>query len=222
MTAPVSSPFARKDVANHFHPYTNLRAIEQDAPLIIVEGDGIEVIDDAGAVLPDGTVGHVAMALPHPQFMLGYWNDPDKTRAQIVATPRGERWITGDTGYRDADGYYYYAGRADDIIGSAGYRIGPMEVENALMEHPAVREVAVVGKPDAKRGEIVKAFVVLRDGVAGSDALAAELQEFVRTVTAPYKYPREIEFRAELPKNAAGKLLRRVLRDAERGQAPGD
>jgi acyl-coenzyme A synthetase/AMP-(fatty) acid ligase len=181
-----------------------------------IPGARFEVIDDHGAEQPAGTVGHVAMALPHPQFMLGYWNDPDKTRAQIVATPRGERWITGDTGWCDTDGYWFYAGRADDVIGSAGYRIGPMEVENALMEHPAVREVAVVGKPDAKRGEIVKAFVVLRDGVEGSDALAAELQEFVRTITAPYKYPREIEFRAELPKNAAGKLLRRVLRDAER------
>jgi len=117
-------------------------------------------------------------------------------------------------GYQDADGYFFYTGRADDIISSAGYRIGPMEVENALMEHPAVLEVAVVGKPDAERGEIVKAFVVLKAGVTGSDTLVSELQDFVRQTTAPYKYPREIEFRVDLPKSAAGKLLRRILRDA--------
>ena len=112
----------------------------------------------------------------------------------------------------DADGYLYYEGRADDIISSAGYRIGPMEVESALIEHPAVQESAAVGKPDAERGEIVKAYVVLKSGFAASDALAAELQAHVKRVTAPYKYPREIEFVAELPKNASGKLLRRVLR----------
>jgi acyl-coenzyme A synthetase/AMP-(fatty) acid ligase len=117
-------------------------------------------------------------------------------------------------GYQDSDGYFFYTGRADDIISSAGYRIGPMEVENVLMEHPAVLEVAVVGKPDAERGEIVKAFVVLKAGVAGTDALVSELQSFVRRTTAPYKYPREIEFRRELPKSAAGKLLRRVLRES--------
>jgi acetyl-CoA synthetase len=113
---------------------------------------------------------------------------------------------------QDADGYLFYEGRADDIISSAGYRIGPMEVENALAEHPVVQESAAVGKPDAERGEIVKAFVVLKQGVAGTPQLAAELQEHVKRTTAPYKYPREIEFVAELPKNASGKLLRRVLR----------
>lgn len=175
-------------------------------------GSTFEVIDDDGALKPDGEVGHIAMVLPSPQFMLGYWNDPQRTRDNIVATPRGERWLTGDMGYRDADGYYFYTGRSDDIISSAGYRIGPMEVENAMMEHPAVREVAAVGKPDAQRGEIVKAYVVLRQGFEASAALVAELQEFTKRQTAPYKYPREIEFRAELPKNPAGKLLRRVLR----------
>lgn len=176
-------------------------------------GLAFEVIDDEGALKADGEVGHIAMALPNPQFMLGYWNDAHRTRDSIRITPRGERWITGDMGYRDADGYWFYTGRSDDIISSAGYRIGPMEVENAMMEHPAVREVAAVGKPDARRGEIVKAFVVLRAGFAASDALIAELQAFTQRQTAPYKYPREIEFRDELPKNPAGKLLRRVLRE---------
>jgi acetyl-CoA synthetase len=182
-----------------------------------IPGTQFEVVDDDGAPCPPKSVGHIAMALPNPQFMLGYWNDEEKTRANILKTARGERWLTGDMGHRDADGYFVYTGRADDIISSAGYRIGPMEVENALMEHDAVMEVAVVGKPDAKRGEIVKAFVVLRPGVSASESLAGELQDFVKRTTAPYKYPREIEFRSELPKNAAGKLLRRVLRESAEG-----
>jgi acyl-coenzyme A synthetase/AMP-(fatty) acid ligase len=123
-------------------------------------------------------------------------------------------WLTGDLGYRDADGYFFYAGRGDDLINSGGYRIGPMEVESALMEHPAVQEAAVVAKPDAERGEIVKAFVVLRGDVQASVALVKALQDHVKATTAPYKYPREIEFCGELPKNAAGKVLRRVLREA--------
>ena len=124
-------------------------------------------------------------------------------------------FLTGDLAHRDEEGFLYYDGRVDDIISSAGYRIGPIEVENALQEHPAVTECAVIGSPDAERGEIVKAFVVLRNGFAPSEALKLELQEHVKTATAPYKYPRAIEFRTELPKSAAGKLLRRVLRDAE-------
>ena len=155
------------------------------------------------------------MKLPHPQFMLGYWNDAEKTAESIVNVAGQSYWLTGDLGYRDADGYFFYTGRTDDIISSAGYRIGPMEVENALISHPAVLETAVIGKPDAERGEIVKAFVVLCADAQASPALVAELQNHVKRVTAPYKYPREIEFRTSLPKNAAGKLLRRVLRDEE-------
>lgn len=180
-----------------------------------IPGTEFEIIDDAGDALPPNRVGHIAMSLPNPQFMLGYWNEHDRTQAGIASTPRGERWLTGDMGYRDIEGYFFYAGRADDIISSAGYRIGPMEVENALMQHPDVVEVAVIGKRDSERGEIVKAFVVLRRGVEANSELKVELQEFVKRTTAPYKYPREIEFRGELPKSAAGKLLRRVLRDAE-------
>lgn len=178
-------------------------------------GTRFEVIDaSTGEALGPGEVGQIAMELPSPLFMLGYWNDEERTRANIVRTSRGDRWLTGDMGTRDSDGYYFYTGRADDIISSAGYRIGPMEVENALMEHPAVLEVAVVGKPDRARGEIVKAFVVLKQGWDATDALASELQAFVKQATAPYKYPREIEFRTDLPKSPAGKLLRRVLREA--------
>jgi acyl-coenzyme A synthetase/AMP-(fatty) acid ligase len=156
--------------------------------------------------------GQLAIRLPNPQMMLGYWNEPGRTAAGKTTVDGVEYWLTGDMVRQDEEGYLYYVGRADDIIGSAGYRIGPMEVENALLEHPAVQESAAVGKPDAERGEIVKAFVVLKSGVEGTPQLARALQEHVKQVTAPYKYPREIEFVAELPKNASGKLLRRVLR----------
>jgi len=156
--------------------------------------------------------GQLAIRLPNPQMMLGYWNEPERTAAGKTTVNGVQYWLTGDMVRQDEEGYLFYEGRADDIISSAGYRIGPMEVENALLEHPAVQESAAVGKPDAERGEIVKAFVVLKAGCAGTPQLAAELQEHVKRVTAPYKYPREVEFIAELPKNASGKLLRRVLR----------
>ena len=168
---------------------------------------------------PAGAAGELAIRLPHPQVMLGYWQEPAKTAAAKVAVDGVEYWLTGDIVRRDADGYLFYEGRADDVISSAGYRIGPMEVENALIEHPAVQESAAVASPDAERGEVVKAFVVLRPGRAPSDALARELQEHVKRVTAPYKYPRRIEFVAELPKTASGKLRRRDLRDREFARA---
>jgi acyl-coenzyme A synthetase/AMP-(fatty) acid ligase len=161
--------------------------------------------------------GQLAIRLPNPQMMLGYWNEPERTAAGIARRGETEYWLTGDMVREDEDGYLYYEGRADDIISSAGYRIGPMEVENALLEHPAVQESAAVGKRDAERGEIVKAFVVLKPGQAASAELARDLQEHVKRTTAPYKYPREVEFVAELPKNASGKLLRRVLRDSSSG-----
>ncbi len=156
--------------------------------------------------------GQLAIRLPNAQMMLGYWNEPERTAAGKLRVGDNEYWLTGDMVRQDEEGYLFYEGRADDIISSAGYRIGPMEVENALLEHPAVQESAAVGKPDAERGEIVKAFVVLKSGIAGTAQLAAELQAHVKRSTAPYKYPREIEFVAELPRNASGKLLRRVLR----------
>ena len=129
--------------------------------------------------------------------------------------------MTGDRAVRDEDGYLWFTGRADDVILSAAYRIGPFEVESALLEHAAVAESAVVGKPDPDRGQIVKAFVVLRPGHAGGDALARELQEHVKRVTAPYKYPREIEFVDELPKTRSGKIRRVELRKLEEERARG-
>jgi acyl-coenzyme A synthetase/AMP-(fatty) acid ligase len=173
------------------------------------------VLDEEGGLLATGQRGQLALALPNPQLMLGYWNDPQRT-AMTRSTYQGQEFfLTGDMARMDEDGYIYYEGRADDIISSAGYRIGPTEVENALSEHPAVLECAVVGSPDPVRGEVVKAFVILRAGHAPGDALVKELQDHVKQTTAPYKYPREISFVDDLPKTVTGKLLRRVLRDAE-------
>jgi acetyl-CoA synthetase/medium-chain acyl-CoA synthetase len=140
-----------------------------------------------------------------------YWRNPEANTRSF----RNGWYYTGDLATRDDEGYFWFVGRADDVIISASYRIGPFEVESALVEHAAVAEAAVVGKPDDIRGQIVKAFVVLGPGRRPSDALAAELQEHVRRVTAPYKYPREIEFLADLPKTISGKILRTELRKRE-------
>jgi acetyl-CoA synthetase/medium-chain acyl-CoA synthetase len=120
--------------------------------------------------------------------------------------------VTGDRAYVDAEGHFWFVGRSDDVIISAGYRIGPFEVESALIEHPAVAEAAVVGKGDPMRGTIVKAYCILAPGYAGSEDLTGELQEHVKRVTAPYKYPREIEYVSELPKTISGKIRRVELR----------
>jgi acyl-coenzyme A synthetase/AMP-(fatty) acid ligase len=178
-------------------------------------GTEVALLTADGTLALPGEPGELAIRLPNPQVMLGYWQEPEKGAAARIAIGGVEYWRTGDVVRADADGYLYYEGRADDVINSAGYRIGPMEVENALAEHPAVLETAAVASPDPERGEVVKAFVVLRAGHAPSDALAAELQAHAKRVTAPYKYPRRIEFVAELPKTASGKLRRRLLRDRE-------
>jgi len=178
-------------------------------------GTTMAVLDPDGAPVPVGERGQLAVELPNPQLMLGYRDDPERTAATRARHDGVEYFLTGDMAWMDDEGYLFYAGRADDIISSAGYRIGPMEVENALIEHPAVVECAVVGSPDAERGEIVKAFVLLRAPAVPDEALVRELQEHVKRITAPYKYPRAIEFVDELPKTVSGKLLRRVLRDRE-------
>jgi len=182
-------------------------------------GIEVAVLDERLRPLGAGEAGQLAIRLPNPQMMLGYWNEPERSAAGKACIDGVEYWLTGDMVRADQDGYLFYEGRADDIISSAGYRIGPMEVESALLEHAAVQESAAVAKPDAERGEIVKAFVVLKPGHERSPALAAELQNHVKRATAPYKYPREVEFVDELPKNASGKLLRRLLRDREYASA---
>jgi acetyl-CoA synthetase/medium-chain acyl-CoA synthetase len=174
-------------------------------------GHEIAIVDFDGNPLPAGEEGEVALRGAPPSLFQGYWKEPGLT----ARTRRGEWYVTGDRAYRDEDGYYWFVGRADDVIISAGYRIGPFEVESALLEHPAVVESAVVGSPDPVRGHIVKAFVVLREGYAGSPELVKELQEHVKKTTAPYKYPREIEFLEQLPKTVSGKIRRVDLRRRE-------
>ncbi|MDA8335933.1 MAG: AMP-binding protein [Peptococcaceae bacterium] len=177
-------------------------------------GIDLQVIDEEGTIVPPNTEGDVAIRV-RPVRPAGlfreYWKDPEKTAASY----RGDWYVTGDRAYRDPEGYFWFVGRADDVILTSGYRIGPFEVESALIEHPAVAESAVVSSPDELRGEVVKAFVILAPGYQASEDLARELQEHVKKVTAPYKYPRKIEFVTTLPKTISGKIRRIELRQAE-------
>lgn len=181
-------------------------------------GIDLRVIDDAGNILPPNTEGDIAVRVK-PERPVGlfkeYWKEPERT----AATYRNDWYLTGDRAFVDEDGYFWFVGRADDVILTSGYRIGPFEVESALIEHPAVAESAVVSSPDETRGEVVKAFVILAPGYTGSDELAKELQDYVKKVTAPYKYPRKIDFVTELPKTVSGKIRRIELRDQEWGKA---
>jgi acetyl-CoA synthetase/medium-chain acyl-CoA synthetase len=181
-------------------------------------GHDVAVIDDLGQVCPPGVEGDLALIGRPPTLFSGYWDAPDDTDAVF----RGDWYLTGDRATRDEDGYFWFVGRADDVIVSAAYRISPFEVESALLEHPAVAESAVVGVPDLDRGQIVKAFVVLRPGQEPTDRLATELQEHVKAVTAPYNAPREVAFLDELPKTTSGKIQRSELRrlHAELAAAP--
>jgi acetyl-CoA synthetase len=180
-------------------------------------GHRIAVIDDAGNELPAGTVGDVAVhrnwfdGTPDPVFFLGYWGNPEATRKKYS----GDWCRTGDEALVDGDGNFWYQGRADDMFKSAGYRIGPAEIENCLVKHPAVANSAVVPSPDETRGAVIKAFVQLAPGFAGSAALAEEIRAHVRASLAPYQVPREIEFIEALPMTTTGKVQRRVLRTAE-------
>jgi acyl-coenzyme A synthetase/AMP-(fatty) acid ligase len=178
-------------------------------------GFTIGIVDDDGREVPAGVEGDIAVKLT-PTRPVGlfkeYWRNSEATSNCI----RGEWYITGDRATKDDDDYFWFVGRADDVIISAGYRIGPFEVESALVEHPSVAEAAVVASPDQIRGEVVKAFVILAPGHQPSEQLTQDLQEHVKRVTAPYKYPREIEFLTELPKTISGKIRRVELRQRER------
>ena len=176
-----------------------------------IPGSSVTVVDDDGNSVPANTKGNIAVPLDLPALFKGYYKEPERTaKAQT-----GKYYITGDLAHVDDDGYFWFEGRRDDIIISSGYTIGPFEVEDALTNHPAVKECAVVAKPHDIRGNIVKAFVILQDHTAGDDTLVKELQQFVKNEVAPYKYPREIEFVDDLPKTNSGKIRRVELRDAE-------
>ena len=185
----------------------------------------VAVIDDEGRECPRGTPGDVAVhrldvhGQPDPVFFLGYWRNERATRAKFTGSPEDSWCRTGDTAVMDGDGWLWYQGRSDDVFKAAGYRIGPSEVENCLVKHPAVANAAVVPKPDAERGAVVKAYVVLAPGFTAGDALVAELQRHVRGRLAPYEYPKEIEFIDALPMTTTGKVQRRVLRLQEEARA---
>jgi acyl-coenzyme A synthetase/AMP-(fatty) acid ligase len=175
-------------------------------------GFDVRVIDHEGREVAAGQEGDIVVRVK-PERPVGMFAGYLGDEATNAASLRGDFYVTGDRAVRDAEGYLWFVGRADDVIKTSGYRVGPFEVESALLEHPAVAESAVVGVPDDKLGQRIKAFVVLRPGREPSPALAAELQEHVKKTTAPYKYPREISFVADLPKTVSGKIRRVELRE---------
>jgi len=188
-------------------------------------GHRVAVVDDAGKICPPGEPGDVAVHRrdvhgdPDPVFFLGYWNKPEATAAKFTGEPSNSWCRTGDTAIMDEQGYLWYQGRSDDVFKAAGYRIGPSEIENCLVKHEAVANAAVVPKPDAERGALVKAYVVLAPGHQGSPELVAALQAHVRGRLAPYEYPKDIEFIEALPMTTTGKVQRRVLRLQEEQRA---
>lgn len=176
-----------------------------------IPGSFVTVVDEDGEPVPPNTKGNIAVPLDLPALFKGYYKDPERTQQ----TQYGEYYITGDLAHIDEDGYFWFEGRKDDIIISSGYTIGPFEVEDALTNHPAVKECAVIAKPHDIRGNIVKAVVILQDDYEPSEELVKTLQQFTKETVAPYKYPREIEFVHDLPKTNSGKIRRVELREAE-------
>lgn len=179
-----------------------------------VPGFVVEIIDENGSPLPSGTEGEIGIRIT-PERPVGLFREYLGNPEAMKKTVRGDWYLTGDRAFKDEDGYFWFVGRADDIILTSGYRIGPFEVESILVEHPAVKESAVVASPDEVRGEVVKAFVVLTKAFSPSEALAGELQELVKRRATPYKYPRKIEFIDELPKTVSGKIKRGELKKKE-------
>ena len=176
----------------------------------------VDIIDPDGKSCPPGTVGEIVVGIePHPAgIFIGYYRDRIKTRETLF----GGFHHTGDLAWKDEDGYYWYVGRNDDVIKSSGYRISPFEIESVLLKHPCCLECAVTAVPDEVRGQIVKASIVLRDGFEPSDKLKKELQNFVKHETAPYKYPRAVEFVKELPKSVSGKIKRVDIRNKDKAE----
>jgi len=174
-----------------------------------VPGHHVAIVDEKGIEVPVGKMGQIAIRRPDPVMFLGYWNDEAATKVKFV----GDWLMTGDLGRQDEDGYVEFVGRDDDVITSSGYRIGPSEIEDCLTGHPAVRLAAAIGKPDPVRTEIIKAYVVVAPGYSPSDALAAEIREWVKTRLSMHEYPREIAFVDDIPLTTTGKVIRRLLRE---------
>jgi acetyl-CoA synthetase len=182
-----------------------------------VPGHVAAIVNDAGEPVPPGTTGHIAFRRPDPVMMLEYWHNEEATRDKYA----NDWLLTGDLGACDEDGYFWFQGRADDVITSGGYRIGPAEIEDALVRHPAVVMAAAVGVPDPVRTESIKAFVIVKDGIERSDVLAEDIRSFVREHLAKHEVPRAIEFVEALPMTTTGKIQRRKLREAERSKLAG-
>jgi acetyl-CoA synthetase len=176
-----------------------------------IPGHTVDVIDEEGNLVAPGTVGEIAVKRPDPVMFLEYWRKPEATRKKVI----GDWLLTGDLARKDDNGYFWFHGRTDDVITSAGYRIGPAEIEECLMKHPAVAMVAVVGSPDDLRTEIVKAFVVAKSEVHPGPEVADDIKRFVKVRLAAHEYPREIEFVSELPMTATGKIMRKDLKKLE-------
>jgi acetyl-CoA synthetase len=174
-----------------------------------IPGHIVAVIDTDGRALPAGEIGQIAVKRPNPVMFLEYWKREEATRDKFI----GDWMLTGDQGTVDGEGYFFFVGRDDDVITSSGYRIGPGEIEDCLIRHPAVALAAVVGKPDPIRTEIVKAFVQLKPGQTPSETLASEIQNFVKTQLAAHEYPREVAFVDSMPMTTTGKVIRRLLRE---------
>lgn len=172
-------------------------------------GHEVAIIREDGSICASEELGQIAVKRPDPVMFLEYWNRPDATTDKFI----GDWMTTGDQGVMDEAGYVRFVGRDDDVITSSGYRIGPGEIEDCLLRHPAIANAAAVGKKDALRTEIVKAFVVLRPGFEQADTLVADIQSFVRQRLAAYEYPREIAFVDSLPLTTSGKVIRRHLRE---------
>jgi acetyl-CoA synthetase len=182
---------------------------------------GVEaaIIDDNGNPLPPYQMGNLAIKTPWPSMMRKIWNNPTKYEEYFKIAGW---YVSGDSAYYDEDGYFWFQGRVDDVINTAGERVGPFEVESKLVEHPAVAEAGVIGKPDALRGEIIKAFIALREGYSPSEELKADISKFVKLGLSAHAAPREIEFKDKLPKTRSGKIMRRVLKAWELNLPTGD
>jgi acetyl-CoA synthetase len=183
-----------------------------------IPGTQAAIIDDQGNELPPFRMGNLALKTPWPSMMRQIWNNPQKDESYFF----NGWYVSGDSAYRDDEGYFWFQGRVDDVIMTAGERVGPFEVERRLVEHPAVAEAGVIGKPDPVRGEIIKAFIALRDGYEPTDELKQEIQAFVKEGLAAHAAPRELDFRDKLPKTRSGKIMRRVLKALELNLETGD
>ena len=213
--APVNEMFGQTECNLVLGSSRRIMPIKPGALGRAIPGHVAGIVDDDGRPLPTGDIGNLAFRSPDPVMMLEYWQNPEATRSKYA-----DGWlITGDLARCDEDGYFWFHGRADDVITSAGYRIGPSEIEDALARHPAVVMAAVVGVPDPVRTESIKAFIVLKEGISPSQTLVENVRDFVRDHLAKHEVPRDIEFVSALPTTTTGKILRRELRDIERIKA---